>query len=578
MGKFGREAVKGILHAQGTKIVNGDGQEIILEGYGVGNWVNPEGFMCGSYLPFNENVDPGMLFHGKNGKRVFHQCGRFERYRTITSTVRELCGEEYLKTFWPRWHANHLGEADIKAMADLDLNSVRLVLNAATLLKEEPGIHFIEEGFQVLEQVIDWCEKYGIYAILDMHAAPGGQTGGIFDNSYDNMPRLWFDQESWDRTLILWEEIAKRFGDRWIVGGYDLLNEPISVPVDREAVPKLAQFYDEAIAVIRKHDQKHMFFLEPAGFARYTITFDHDYDPGYHNWAIHLHRYGFQPDITELTPYLRKAQEYNVPVWIGEGGSSPEANAVFYNIAQEYGVGFCLWCWKTALKDNGPRNVGQKLPKEWDLIDTYIQGGPKPPYEKAIQIMDEYLENLKFENCVVDFSNINKSRRIVPFDLPAVGYDHSEKLGETFAGDWGLGNLLNYRLADRTKLVWDTRYPEPLLWNDPQSDAQLDPVPDNRNPMTRLLLEMKEGEFAVYTIRKAPEGTFLVLDAKSPQGSKVEVLLNGTSLGSIEIQPSEKEITPCGHTIAIPACQMGKLKLQVTQGVAQLHKLHFARS
>ena len=318
-----------------------------------------------------------------------------------------------------------------------------------------------------------------------------------------------------------------------------------------------------------------MFFLEPAGFARYTITFDHDYDPGYHNWAIHLHRYGFQPDITELTPYLRLAHKYNVPIWIGEGGSSPEANAVFYNIAQEYGIGFCLWCWKTALKDNGPRNVGQKLPKDWDLIDTYIRGGSKPPYEKAIQIMDEYLENLKFENCVVEFGNINRSRRIVPFDLPAVGYDHSEKNGETFVGDWALGNLLNYRLADRTKFVWDTRYTEPVLWNDPQSDAQLDPVPDNRNPMTRLLLEMKEGEFAVYTLRKAPQGAKLTIDAKSPEGAVVEVLLDDQSLGSLEIHPSEKEISTCQQAVELPPCQLVKLKLLVKQGVAQIHKLHF---
>lgn len=575
MDKFGRKLVKGFLHTKDTKIVNGDNQEIILEGYGVGNWVNPEGFMCGSFLPFMNN-SPGDLFNGKDGKRVFAQWGRFERYRTITSTVRELCGEEYLKTFWPRWHANHLSEADIKAMADLDLNSVRLVLNAATLLKEEPGIHFIEEGFAVLEQAIDWCEKYNIYAILDMHAAPGGQTGGIFDNSYDNMPRLWFDQESWDRTLILWEEIAKRFGDRWIVGGYDLLNEPLSVPVDKEAIPKLSKFYDECIQVIRKHDTKHMFFLEPAGFARYTITFDHDYDPGYHNWAIHLHRYGFKPEISELTPYLRKGQEYNVPVWIGEGGSSPEANAVFFNIAQEYGIGFCLWCWKTAYREDGPKNVGHKLPKDWDLIEEYIQGGSKPPYEKAIQIFDEYLDNMKFEKCIVDFGTINRSRRIVPFDLPAVGYDHSEKNGETYVGDWALGNLLNYRLGDRTKLVWDNRYTEPVLWMNEDADARMDPVPDNRNPITRLWLEMKEGEFAVYTVRKAPQGACLSLEAKSFEDATIEVLLDGQSLGTIEIQPSESESYVCENQVKIPPCEQGKVKLLVKKGVAQFYKLHFA--
>ena len=28
-----------------------------------------------------------------------------------------------------------------------------------------------EDGFKMLDDVIDWCEKYRIYAILDLHAA-----------------------------------------------------------------------------------------------------------------------------------------------------------------------------------------------------------------------------------------------------------------------------------------------------------------------------------------------------------------------------------------------------------------------
>lgn len=575
MGKFGREAVKGFLHTNGTKIVNGDNEEIILEGYGVGNWVNPEGFMIGNPPLSHPETELGNLFSNSNTPRKLIQPRRYDRYRTVTSVVRELCGEEYLKTFWPRWHANHLAESDIKAMADLDLNSVRLVLNAATLLKEEPGIHFDEEGFAVLGQAIDWCEKYGIYAILDMHAAPGGQAGCDFDNGFDTMPRLFYDQESWNRGILLWEEIARRFGDRWIIGGYDLLNEPLSVPVDKDKIPKLGEFYDACIAAIRKHDTRHMFFLEPAGFSRYNITFDHDYDPGYHNWAIHWHRYGFSPELKEITPYLLKGREYNVPVWIGEGGSSPEANAVFFNIVQEYGVGYCLWCWKTALPPQGTRNIGHKLPKDWNMIVEYCNGGSKPPYEKAIQIFDEYLENMKLENCVIDFSTINKTRRIVPFDLPAVGYDHSEVNGLSFVGNWGLGNLLDYRLGDHTKLIWDNRFPEPLLWLDGMNE-KLDPVPDNRNPMTRLLLELKEDEFAVYTVRKAPQGTVLALEAKSPEGAVVEVLLNEKIVGTIKVLPSEKEIRICGDTVDIPPCDLAKIKLLVKEGVAQLYKLHFS--
>ena len=33
-----------------------------------------------------------------------------------------------------------------------------------------------ESGFKHLDRVIDLCAEYGIYTILDLHAAPGGQN------------------------------------------------------------------------------------------------------------------------------------------------------------------------------------------------------------------------------------------------------------------------------------------------------------------------------------------------------------------------------------------------------------------
>ena len=43
--KMARSLVHGYLHADGTRIVNGDGEEILLCGMGIGNWLVPEGYM-----------------------------------------------------------------------------------------------------------------------------------------------------------------------------------------------------------------------------------------------------------------------------------------------------------------------------------------------------------------------------------------------------------------------------------------------------------------------------------------------------------------------------------------------------
>ena len=177
MSKFNNACVNGYLRAQGTKMVNGQGEEVILRGWGAGNWTNPEGFMLGIGTGYmGASMSPGLSLPG-----------RFTSGRTMNATIRELCGTEYADSFWPRWHLNHLGEADIRAMAELGYNSVRLPLTAWVLLPEEPGLRFNEAGFAMLDRVLDWCEQYRIYAILDLHGAPGGMYNAENPDYYLNI-------------------------------------------------------------------------------------------------------------------------------------------------------------------------------------------------------------------------------------------------------------------------------------------------------------------------------------------------------------------------------------------------------
>lgn len=155
-----------------------------------------------------------------------------------------------------------MAEDDIAYMADCGMNSIRLPISARLFLKEEPGIHFNEDSFAMLDDVLDLCEKYRMYAVIDMHAAVGGQSGLLCDDGLDNIPRMFLEEESRERTMLLWEEIARRYKDRWIVGAYELLNEPISPPRFDHLIPELVRFYDEVIARIRKIDTRHMFSLE----------------------------------------------------------------------------------------------------------------------------------------------------------------------------------------------------------------------------------------------------------------------------------------------------------------------------
>ena len=99
--------------------------------------MNPEGFMIGG-VP---------LFAEVGGFNDFALPRRFERGRTMETTVRELAGTAYAKEFAKKWYHNYLSEEDIRLMAEMGYNSVRLPVSARLFLAEEPEIQWIEEGF-----------------------------------------------------------------------------------------------------------------------------------------------------------------------------------------------------------------------------------------------------------------------------------------------------------------------------------------------------------------------------------------------------------------------------------------------
>ncbi|MDO5425755.1 MAG: cellulase family glycosylhydrolase [Eubacteriales bacterium] len=499
MNKFSRNRVKGFLHTDGRTMKNGDGQPVVLRGWGVGSWMNPEGFMIGG-VP---------LFPEVGGFTDFALPRRFERGRTMESTVRELCGTAYAKEFAKKWYRTYLSEEDIRLMAEMGYNSVRLPVSARLFLAEEPGIQWIEEGFSVLEQVLAWCEKYRIYAILDLHGAPGGQSALACDDGLDNRPHMFTEAESRERAMILWEEFAKRYHDRWIIGGYDLLNEPLSGPDCRKWLPELARFYDELIPRIRKYDKNHMLTLEGSVFSMDLDIFDHEYDPECKNWCIHIHYYNFSPEVRDLYRFLDASLRCNVPVWIGEGGSDPVTNSIFYEIAAAYDIGYSVWSWKKAddPKGEGTAVVQYPLPEKWDVVREYIRnGGPRPSYAEAQEILDEMLEKMQMKYCRIDETYSRYNLRQPGIRIPAVGFDQGSAKGN----GWIFGNAFGYRTEEGMKMPLRPGVKPPQRVVVPTGEPLRD-----ANPIRDLCLELREGEAVSYTIRDVEGGCKAGLAARA---------------------------------------------------------------
>ena len=375
--KMSRSRVDGFLRAEGKIMVNGRGEEVLLTGMGVGNWLVPEGYMW--------------RFEGK-----------YNSPRRIEGLVKDLCGSAYAANFWQRFRKNYITEKDIQAMAEAGFNSVRLPINWRILMEDEPGITWKEEGFLLIDRFVDWCEKWRLYVILDVHCAPGGQTGSNIDDSVDDIPRLFTDtrSDSWDKAIELWCEIARRYKDRWIVAMYDFLNEPCRSPIpDTPELPnldhRLKAFYKEVIAKVREIDTVHMLSLEGPQWATRVEIFDEHYD---NNMCLHFHRYWLPPVPGAYYAYLQKQEQWNCPLYLGETGENDmEWFSAMYPISAELNIGYNIWPWKKMDTDNSPASV--RKPAGWDKIIEYTKGGDRPSYEEAQKVFDQYLENCLLENC-----------------------------------------------------------------------------------------------------------------------------------------------------------------------------------
>lgn len=464
--EMNRNRVKGFLDVRGRKIVNGDGEEIILTGWGLGNWLLCEGYMW--------------LADG---------CERFDRPRRMEAVIEELTGKEFSAYFWKKFRDNYIAEDDIRYMAELGYNSVRVPINSRLLLSEEPGQpQFLEEGFRLIDSCIAWCRKYGLYVFLDLHGAPGGQTGANIDDSIDDMPRLFMDQASFDRGIALWEKIAERYQDEWIVGGYDLLNEPIrpkrfaSDPDVDDLLPRLSEFYEKAIAAVRKTDQRHLFTLEGHHWATDTAVFHKKYDE---KMVIHFHRYACQPDLSCYREFLELSEKLDCPLWLGETGENvPEWFTAMYPLAAEQSIGFNVWPYKKMECKNSPCSV--KKPKDWELLMNYVRKGKNPGYQKAREILEEYLENMKLSGCQLHPEVTAAVFRQPGCRIRGTDFDQLPGKGISCSGIFPEGNIYHYRTDMGMEIK--NRFP------DIRKEFVFDCM------WRRFVLVLKQNEFACYSL------------------------------------------------------------------------------
>ncbi|KAJ8490178.1 hypothetical protein ONZ45_g13293 [Pleurotus djamor] len=158
-------------------------------------------------------------------------------------------------------------------------------------------------GFKHLDRVINICAQHGIYTILDMHTAPGGQNTDWHCDSGTHQAAFWIHKDFQDRLIWLWEELAKHYaGNKWIAG-YNPLNEPTDSTHTR-----LVEWYNRVYKAIRAHDPDHTIFFDGNTFASDFSHFG-DAHKNWENTAYSIHDYSTFGFPSATVPYTGTAEQ-----------------------------------------------------------------------------------------------------------------------------------------------------------------------------------------------------------------------------------------------------------------------------
>lgn len=314
-----------------------DGRRIVLRGFGLGSWLNMEHFMTG--LPGNDCQK----------RRVFA----------------DVYGEERAREFFEGYLSAYVAEADFAFLKSLGVNALRLSFTYRHFEDDQHPGEFRAEGFRHLDRVLALCRKYGIYALLDLHAAPGGQNPDSHADIDSGVSLFWEQKCFRDRVTGLWRYIAARYRDDPWVAGYDLLNEPVGVP----SVEVFNDFIARTVEAIREVDRDHLIFLEGDRWAQDFSKLNAPQDPqiaySFHYYPLFAPVGSLDPaavtrkDIEAgLLPLIETLRErFHRPLWCGETGAglgrddSSRVETVLrhtLDILEENGVSWTLWAYKDA--------------------------------------------------------------------------------------------------------------------------------------------------------------------------------------------------------------------------------------
>lgn len=396
----------GYYATDGQDIVDSTGTPVILKGVGLGGWLVPEGYMLHINAP--DGGSPS----------------------SIRAQIVDLIGESGADEFFEVYRANYVEEKDIAAIKSWGFDHIRLPFHY-DLFYDPDTQQFKEDGFELVDTFLEWCRMYGLGVILDMHAAPGGQSEHNISDS-DGVARLWTEPGTyWPQTVAIWKEIARRYVDERLIIGYDLLNEPVTP--DGIDGSDLRMLYEQIVAAVREVDPHHIVFIEGNFFATHFPDLIPPFDD---NMVYAFHKYWNGTGQNSIQYILDMRSETNTPLWLGETGENSNVwFSAVVKLMDEHGIGWNWWTHKKIESVTSPLSV-PFAPGYGAVVDYWRDAGPRPTSLQARLGLLAMAEGLDMDNATTlrgvlgalfdpEFSTSRTPFKdhVIPGQIHAVDYD-----------------------------------------------------------------------------------------------------------------------------------------------------------
>jgi endoglucanase len=365
------------LRIRGTRLVDPRGKTVVLRGVNLGGWLAVEPEFSGLDL--------------RDEKSLWADLER----RLGADKAREV--REAYRTAW-------ITADDFRRVHDLGLNHVRVPFWYGLLEDDARPGKYRDDGWRWLDRVVEWSEKAGVYCVLDLHGAPGGQskeshTGERGRNAF------WSDPALQKRTADLWAAVARRYKGRAAVAAFDLLNEPMGAADARAVVAA-----EGALAhAVRQADPGRLVILEDGYKGLSNLPRLDGRDKAGVIYSQHCYAIMGVKDASPQTheeflrerfpAFAREQARFDQPLYVGEWSVITEATGggpmarKYVEAMDGRGWSWAVWVYKQAGKD--PVHECWSLYRNNKALDL-----PDLERDGADQIVAK-LEQLRTDNLVV---------------------------------------------------------------------------------------------------------------------------------------------------------------------------------